>query len=1065
MSDIDNDKIPSVGLIGPNIAIAKLSMPRTAKGVIRPRLHALLDGAFQSTAAMWIVAPGGAGKTTLAATYIEEQKLPFLWYQMDKDDADPATFFYYLGLAAKQLQPTRDTFLPLLTTEYLHDIPGFTRRYFRHLFSLLPRETVVVLDNYQNIGDAPVLNELLHNAIGEVPESCKIIVISRRPPPQELVRLQVINALRVIVWEDLCLRYDETELIANRHCTGLSSKFIRTLHKLSDGWVAGLILLLQQVEDKTLQQQPIEPDAREEVFEFFANEVFNELPGTTRDFLLQTSLLSHITPGLAAELTENRQADKILEDLHRQHFFTSRRNLSEFTYQYHALFREFLRTRLSQEYSRKRYVKLMHHAGSLLEKYGRRDEAIDIYLQVEAWPDAIALILALAPLLLEQSRAAIIANWIQRIPKEKVIVSPCLLYWQGLSQQFVNPFEARATLEQAYAGFADVEDIIGQLSAASAIIDIMFFLRESLRSAAPWIEVLEKYLTMGLNIPSPVIEAKILSSLFSVLKYLRSQDPTVMRCAERLMILLDSDLEINQKVVIGAHLLNYYAHTVGDISNCERIICRINPLLSSPHVTVVNRIIWRCFCVLPCLLNGKDDAAYESVRPLLAHVEDNNLPFMESIASFYTLLALLFRGEMRAAQPLLERMSLVVNNAQPVDVAWLYTAKCWYALAQCDYAAALNYGQASLQAIDRVGATLIEMDISCLLALVCCESGKFDRAMDFLASPRKLLFANNPRLRHQVSLVEAYVYLQKGNQLKCYARLRESFAIGREQCYFGSLYCWIPNEVMVRLCSEALRSGIEVDYTQRLILKRGLQSDDPNLEAWPWPIKIHTLGQFKVLIDGQTELAESVLYSKSITLLKLLIAIGGMGVKEQNISGILWPDAEGDAAHSAFSTTLSRLRKLIGHNAIIIKHGRLNLNRARCWVDVWCFDYLINRFNMPGISLNTASARALAGKIVTIYKGHFLREEEEAWAEEVRQRLQSRYFRFLLNFGRMMKKNNCGEELALPPLTLNQKSPPNADVFYLGIMTSFAAAGMNDAVLEAFTSGCAMFPRILEIIP
>ena len=57
-----------------------------------------------------------------------------------------------------------------------------------------------------------------------------------------------------------------------------------------------------------------------------------------------------------------------------------------------------------------------------------------------------------------------------------------------------------------------------------------------------------------------MIEARILSSLFSVLMYMRPQDPQLPRYAERLMILLDGDLEINQKVSIGAHLVNYYTH-------------------------------------------------------------------------------------------------------------------------------------------------------------------------------------------------------------------------------------------------------------------------------------------------------------------------------------------------------------------------------------------------------------------------------------------------------------------------------------------------------------------------
>ena len=301
--------------------------------------------------------------------------------------------------------------------------------------------------------------------------------------------------------------------------------------------------------------------------------------------------------------------------------------------------------------------------GGLLVNHGRTEEAIALYLQARLWTEAIALILAQAPKLLAQARAQTVANWIQRLPDEKVGTTPWLLFWRGISQQFVNPFEAQTTLEQAYAGFEQKRDVMGQLSAASAITDIVFFLRESLLSTARWIEVMQNYLSTKLIFPSPTIEARILSSLFSVLIYMRPLDTQLPRYAERLMVLLDENLEVNQTVLIGAHLINYYTHSVGDLSTCERIVMRITPLLSSPQITVVTQLLWRCFSVLPSILKGQDDEAYESVSPLLALVKDNNLPFMEPIAIFYTVLVHLYRDDVRAAQPLLERMTKTVNSA------------------------------------------------------------------------------------------------------------------------------------------------------------------------------------------------------------------------------------------------------------------------------------------------------------------------------------------------------------------------------------------------------------------
>ena len=82
---------------------------------------------------------------------------------------------------------------------------------------------------------------------------------------------------------------------------------------------------------------------------------------------------------------------------------------------------------------------------------------------------------------------------------------------------------------------------------------------------------------------------------------------------------------------------------------------------------------------------------------------------------------------------------------------------------------------------------------------------------------------------------------------------------------------------------------------------------------------------------------------KPIEMLKALIALGGRDVGETRLSEALWPDTDGDVAHSAFSVTLHRLRKMIGHSALQLNDSRLSLNPDMCWVDVWACEQLLNQ--------------------------------------------------------------------------------------------------------------------------
>ena len=131
--------------------LAKLTRPRLHKAVARERLFTLLDEAREHKPAICVVGPPGAGKTTLVASWLDARGIKGIWYQVDPGDADLATFFYYLGEAAKPFARKGQRPLALLTPEYLEDVEGFSRRFFRELFSKLPDDATLVLDNYQEV--------------------------------------------------------------------------------------------------------------------------------------------------------------------------------------------------------------------------------------------------------------------------------------------------------------------------------------------------------------------------------------------------------------------------------------------------------------------------------------------------------------------------------------------------------------------------------------------------------------------------------------------------------------------------------------------------------------------------------------------------------------------------------------------------------------------------------------------------------------------------------------------------------------------------------------------------
>jgi ATP/maltotriose-dependent transcriptional regulator MalT len=149
--------------------ISKISRPRLPKIVQRKRLFRLLDRGRKASVA-WVSGPGGSGKTTLIASWIDSRKIPCLWYRLDEGDSDLSTFFYYLGLAAKKVASRYKKPLPLLTPEYLLGISTFTRRYFEDLYARLKPPYVLVLDNYQDVPEASPFHDMVRHGLANVPQ-------------------------------------------------------------------------------------------------------------------------------------------------------------------------------------------------------------------------------------------------------------------------------------------------------------------------------------------------------------------------------------------------------------------------------------------------------------------------------------------------------------------------------------------------------------------------------------------------------------------------------------------------------------------------------------------------------------------------------------------------------------------------------------------------------------------------------------------------------------------------------------------------------------------------------
>lgn len=292
-------------------SITKITRPRISDVLERSRLFHLLD-LKRKAPVCWISGPGGSGKTTLVASYLDARKLQCLWYRLDDGDADIATFFYYMGLAGKKAASRFKNSLPLLTPEYLLGIPTFTRRYFEELFFRLsssrfsssrmlgpaassalrftPHGFFLVLDNYQEVPETSPFHDMIKHGLSNIPEGINVIVLSRSAPPFQLSDLCAKGSMETLDWEELRFTAGESRAMLQIKNKKIPQSVLKEIYEKTRGWAAGLVLMTSGSKTSSDIVQLREDFSHEKIFAYFAGEILNNLNGEICDFHLLSSL-------------------------------------------------------------------------------------------------------------------------------------------------------------------------------------------------------------------------------------------------------------------------------------------------------------------------------------------------------------------------------------------------------------------------------------------------------------------------------------------------------------------------------------------------------------------------------------------------------------------------------------------------------------------------------------------------------------------------------------------------------------------------------------------------------
>ena len=318
---------------------------------------------------MLVSAPAGTGKTTFVASWCLASASPVAWYRIESRDGSETAFLAHLSAAIASA--TGESITGWTTvSEAVADID---RR---------PGKITIVLDDLHEVHETPA--ELaIAEFLAHLPHGCTTIIATRRAPSFDLSLLRVAGLLVEITADDLRFRSWEIErLFADIYSEPLRPDELALLERKTDGWAAGLQLFHLATTGKSLAERRATLGAlgtrSPTVHDYLARNVMRDLPPDLLSFLLDTCVLTWMTPDVCDRLRGSNDSQERLQELAARNVFTVQ-DVANGSYHYHEIFRTHLEARLLEELGEADLRMTFRAAGKFFESEGLEAEAVRAY--------------------------------------------------------------------------------------------------------------------------------------------------------------------------------------------------------------------------------------------------------------------------------------------------------------------------------------------------------------------------------------------------------------------------------------------------------------------------------------------------------------------------------------------------------------------------------------------------------------------------------------------------------------------------------------------------------------
>ena len=381
----------------------------------------VVDRLLATRAPLWLlVAPAGFGKTTVLAQVVDRTPAAVAWVSVDRADNDPVRFWSHVGasvVAAVEGEIGSTGGSGRLDQLLSAFSPNDLDRGIDEILAAIEARTddvLLVLDDLHEVDD-PVVMDGIGRIVSNPPPNLTVVVSSRSDPALPIGRLRASGQVEEIRFDDLVFSAEEVARVLS-----VDEELVADIVEHTGGWPTAVRMLAVGGSAHRGHDGLVElvAEHRSDLADVLAAEVLAAQPDDVQRFLVESSIVDELDPGLCDLLTGRAGSLSILRRLARDQIFTTPIDSEHTVFRYHQLFRSFLQGQALELGPDRRRV-LHSRAADWYASAGRVSRAIDHAIAADRHDDALVLMKANY---LEYSQAGLlttIGGWLEAYGHER----------------------------------------------------------------------------------------------------------------------------------------------------------------------------------------------------------------------------------------------------------------------------------------------------------------------------------------------------------------------------------------------------------------------------------------------------------------------------------------------------------------------------------------------------------------------------------------------------------------------------------------------------------------------